>query len=111
MTNEQNVIVISAKSIYKGFFFVTLSYLQLMYLDMFQTQLSVFFSAYEVDSILQLGCKSFGYLVDLTAVRNINRSVLVACKHIASRDGATCYVHCSESQKDALSFRVLELLL
>ena len=43
MTNEKNVIMLSAKSIYKGFFFLTVSYLQLMYLDMFQTQLSVFF--------------------------------------------------------------------
>ena len=99
MTNEKNIILISAKSIYKGFLFLTLSYLQLIYLDMFQTQLSVsFFSVYEVDSVLQLGCKSFGYLFDLTALWNISRSVLIACKHIASRDGATCYVHCTESQ-------------
>jgi len=98
MTNEKYVILISAKSIYKGFFFLTLSYLQLMYVDMFETQLSVFFSVYEVYLVLQLGCKSFGYLFDLTAVWNINRSVLIACKHIASRDGATCYVQFSESQ-------------
>jgi hypothetical protein len=111
MTNEKNVIMIPAKSIYKGFFFLTLGYLQVMYHDTFQTQLSIFFSVHEVYSVLQLGCKSFGYLFDLTAVRNINKSVLIACKHMASRAGATCYVHCSESQKDALSFRILELLL